>query len=270
MRNFLGFLKSKAFLKHLGIAVAALVLFFWLIFKWLDVYTHHGKTVLVPDFNGLKISALNDFVAGKQLKFQVIDSIYDNKKERGIVIKQEPAAGARVKQERTIYLYVSSVVAPRVPFPDIMSRSLRQAVSVLETYNLKLAKPIKHRPDICNCVVGWEFKGKQIKPGTQIEKGSEITLIMGEGHGGSSPVNVPNLLGLTLDEAYLKLSRSDLTEGAVIFDKNQREKRDTATAKIYKQVPGGGGESTLEPGSSVDLYLSNDKSRIKGKHDDLK
>lgn len=263
MKKFFGFLKSKAFFKHLGIAILALVIFFWLVFKGMDIYTHHGKTVPVPDFSGVKMNALKEFITGKQLRFQVIDSIYDNKKEKGVVIRQEPDAGSRVKQDRTIYLYVTSVLPPRIAMPDLRDASLRTAMMRLETSGLKLAKPIKHRADVCNCVLSWEYKGKPIKAGAQIEKGSEITLIMGEGHGGGGPVAVPDLIGLTLDEAYQKLSGNSLTEGTLIFDRNQREKRDSSTAKIYKQVPAGG---ELEPGSSVDLYLSNDKSRIKVKH----
>ncbi len=271
MKDILKFLKSRAFFKHLGIALFALLLVFWLIFVGLDLYTHHGKTIAVPDFRGVKQKALVEFIKGKQLKYLVIDSIYDTKKDKGVVIKQEPEPGSRVKQERTVYLYITSVLPPRVSMPRLEDRSLRQAVAILETYGLKLAKPIRRRPDICNgCVLSQEYKGKRIAEGTLIERGAEISLIVGEGHGGGDAVGIPNLIGLTRKQAVLLLNESNLSEGTPVFDKNQKEKQDTANARVYKQVPAAGGDKMISPGSSIDIYLSNDKSRIKSRSDSVK
>jgi beta-lactam-binding protein with PASTA domain len=268
VKDIFGFLKSRTFLKHLGIAVLALVLVFWLIFEGLDIYTHHGKTIAVPEFRGLKIKSLDEFIKGKQLKYLVIDSLYDTKKEKGVVIRQEPEPGTRVKQERTVYLYISSVLPPRVSMPLLLDKSLRLAVGTLESYGLKLAKPIKRRPDVCNgCVLEQEYKGKRIAKGAWIERGSEITLTVGEGHGGGEPVGIPNLIGLTRRQAVLLLNESNLSEGTPVFDTKQKEKLDTATAKIYKQVPASGTDRTVSPGSSIDFYLSNDKTRIKSPSD---
>jgi len=267
MKNLFAFLKSRAFFKHLGIALVSLFLLFWIVFKGLGYYTHHGQTVSVPDFNGLKIKALSEFVQGKQLKYLVIDSIYDTKRDKGVVIKQEPEAGSRVKQDRTIYLYVTSVMPPRVAMPKLEDRSLRQAVGLLETYGLKLAKPLKRKPDVCNgCVLNQEYKGKRIAEGTLIERGSEITLTIGEGRGGSAgDVGVPSLIGLTLKEAIHKLNDNNLSEGALIGDPKQKSKLDTAKAIIYRQSPSPGEE--ISAGSSIDFYLTNDKSRLKSNND---
>jgi beta-lactam-binding protein with PASTA domain len=223
--------------------------------------------VLVPDFNGLKARDLPGFVQGKQLKFLIIDSIYDTKKDKGVVIKQEPEAGAKVKQDRTVYLYITSVMPPRVAMPRLEDRSLRQAVAILETYGLKLAKPVKRKPDVCNgCVLSQEYKGKRINDGTLIERGSEITLTVGEGHGGGgtdNAIGVPNLVGMSRKEALAKLNESNLTEGTLIPDPKQKGKLDTATARVYRQIPEADGENTISPGSAIDLYLSNDKTRVK-------
>jgi hypothetical protein len=91
MKGILDFLKSTVFLKNLGIALVSLLIIFWLIFKGLDVYTHHGQTVSVPDFQGLRIKALDGFIKGKPLKYLVIDSIYDTKKEKGKSRRQDQA-----------------------------------------------------------------------------------------------------------------------------------------------------------------------------------
>jgi beta-lactam-binding protein with PASTA domain len=267
MKNFFAFIKSRSFLKHFGIAVGSLLVLFWIVFKGLEIYTHHGQTVSVPDFNGLKIKALPDFIKGKQLKYLVIDSIYDTKRDKGVVIKQEPEAGASVKQDRTIYLYVTSVMPPRVLMPNLKDRSLRLAIGLLETYGLKLAKPLKRKPDVCNgCVLSQECKGKTIAPGTPVERGSEITLTIGEGRGGrAGEVGVPSLIGLTLKEALSKLNENNLSEGTLLSDPKQKGKLDTARAFIYRQNPASGEETSA--GSSVDFYLTNDRSKLKSNAD---
>jgi beta-lactam-binding protein with PASTA domain len=168
-----------------------------------------------------------------------------------------------VKQERTVYLYVTSVLPPHVAMPHLEDRSLRQAVAILETYGLKLAKPVKRKPDVCNgCVLSQEYKGKRIAEGAQIERGSEITLTVGDGHNGEGTVDIPNLVGLTLREAILRLNESNLNEGAAIYDKKQKEKSDTLNARVYKQVPAPGSDNAISPGSSIDIYLTNDKSKL--------
>ncbi|HEX7415049.1 MAG TPA: serine/threonine protein kinase, partial [Bacteroidia bacterium] len=66
---------KKSFL-HISLALLTTVLLFWLGIKWVSSYTQHNITVKVPDFTGKPIAALNDFMKGKQLRYQIIDSIY--------------------------------------------------------------------------------------------------------------------------------------------------------------------------------------------------
>ncbi len=263
MKNVFAFLKSRMFLRHLGVALLALIAVFWLVFEGLDIYTRHGKTVTVPSFNNLKVRDLTSFIHGKQLKYLVIDSIFDTKRDKGIVIKQEPEAGSKVKPERTIYLYVTSVMPPRIAMPRLEDRSLRQAVALLETYGLKLAKPVKRKPDVCNgCVLSQEYKGKRIAEGAMIERGSEIVLTIGEGREGGGSVGIPNLIGLTRRQAVQRLNENNLSEGAMIFDKKTKEKQDTAAAVVYRQNPAAGEDHLISPGSSIDCYLTTDKTRL--------
>jgi beta-lactam-binding protein with PASTA domain len=151
--------------------------------------------------------------------------------------------------------------------PRLEDRSLRQAVAILEAYGLKLAKPVKRKPDVCNgCVLSQEYKGKHIAEGAQIERGAEITLTVGDGHNGEGTVDIPNLVGLTLQEAVLRLNESNLNEGTAIFDKKQKEKPDSLNARVYKQVPAPGSDNTISPGSTIDLYLTNDKAKLQAPH----
>jgi beta-lactam-binding protein with PASTA domain len=254
MKNFFNFIKSKTFLKHLVVSLALLFLLLWVVFKWLDVYTHHGELIEVPDFTGVKIADLNTFVQDKRLKYVVIDSVYDPKGPKGVVIRQEPEKKINVKENRTVYLYVTTILPPQVTMPKLKDRSLRQAASILETYGLKLGRPRYVSDQCANCVLEQLIKGKKVEPGTQIPKGTVVELVVGKGLS-NEKVIVPNLIGLTYMQALEKLSDFSLNEGAVRFDQHT----DSLKARVYRQIPAPSKEENVNMGSSIDLFLTNKK-----------
>ncbi len=184
MNDFLKFIKSKVFLKHLAIAVVSLIIILWSLFKLLGVYTHHGETAEVPNFKGKTMSELDNFVADKNVGYVIIDSIYDPNEKQGIVIKQDPEAKSLVKHNRIIYLYVTSTQAPQIAMPKLVDRSTRQAVFMIESYGLKVGKITEIASDCKGCVLQQFFKGKEILPGQAIKKGSKIDLVIGKKENG--------------------------------------------------------------------------------------
>lgn len=256
-KGLIQFLKSKTFFRHLTIYLVSVALLFWLIVSWLGSTTNHAETISVPDFTGLKMGELNKFAADKHLRYLVIDSIYDTKAKKGVVVKQEPEAKAEVKEDRIIYLYVTSVLPPSIQMPKLIDRSLRQAAAMITTFGLKLGKT-KFVPDQCaNCVLEQMVKGKKIAAGELIEKGTVIDLIVGKGLS-DEEVGVPCLYGLTRREALSKLAESSLSIGAIAFD----VPKDTVNGKVYKQSPSCGKEATINMGGTIDLYFTNDKDKL--------
>lgn len=179
MKDFLAFLKSKQFLKHFLIASLSLLLVLWILFKLLSVYTHHGERAEVPDFKGKKISQLDQFIQGKNVRYLIIDSIYDPKQTPGTVIKQDPEPKSEVKHNRMIYLYVTSTQAPQVAMPKLVDKSTRQALFMIESYGFKKGSVTEIAADCKGCVIKQLYKGKEIKPGDPIKKGSKIDLVIG-------------------------------------------------------------------------------------------
>ena len=257
MKDFITFVKSKTFLKHLSIALVILFIIIWCVFKWLNFYTHHGETYKVPDFTGIKISELNGFVNGKNVRYTIIDSIYDPKGPKGVVVRQNPEKNSQVKDNRTIYLYVSCMLAPQVIMPKLKSTSLRQAYSILQTYGLKMGKKTLRADECNNCVLEQMVHGKRVEPGTLVPKGTYVDLIIGKGLTGEK-VKVPYLIGLTWTQAQEKLADYSLSEGGLQFD----QPADSAKARIYKQIPGSTEEATYSMGGIVDLFFTNNFDKI--------
>ena len=179
MKDFFAFLKSKQFLKHFLIALVSLVVVLWILFKLLNVYTHHGETAEVPDFKGKKISELDNFIQNTNVRYLIIDSLYDPNEKPGIVIKQDPEPKSQVKHNRMIYLYVTSMQAPQIAMPKLIDKSTRQAILMIESYGFKKGLITEVAADCKGCVLKQLYKGKEIKPGELIKKGSKIDLVIG-------------------------------------------------------------------------------------------
>ena len=262
LKGIFRFLISKTFFKHLGIYIVCLALLSFTVITYLGSYTSHGETIKVPDFSGIKISDLDKFVSGKNIRYQVIDSIYDSKAAKGTVARQEPEPNAEVKKGRIIYLYVISTMPPSIQMPKLIDRSLRQAVAMISTYGFKLGK-IEFIADQCaNCVLDQLVKGKKIEPGAAIPKGTVINLIVGKGLS-NEVVGVPCLYGYSRREAMEKLAESSLSIGAIAYD----VAKDSLASKVYKQSPACGKNSKINMGGSIDLFFTADKNKIPQRSD---
>ena len=254
MKDVILFLKSSRFRIHFIVSLLLGCLILWLSFKWLDSYTHHGEAITVPDFSHIKIEELDRFIADKNLKYHIIDSVFNAKVPAGVVIKQDPEKKSLVKQNRIIYLTVSAKLPPLVKMPSLVDASLRQALALLEAYGLKAGKR-EYRQDACvNCVLEQSIKGKKIEVGKMIPKGSVINLVLGKGQG-SEQISIPCVIGLTLQEASERIAENGFNKGAItcIDCKTNAAKE---KAKVYKQNPACSSDIDIQPGSTIDLYLT--------------
>lgn len=187
MSEFTEFLKSRIFLKNLGIATLVVITFFFCATKFLSWYTRHGEFTVLPNLYKINVEKAESTLKELNLNYIVIDSAYDEKLPPRTVINQNPYAGSHVKRGRNIYLYITSAVPPMVPVPDMADKaSLRQAKGMLDGTGLKLGRVIQ-QPDQCtNCVLKQLYNGKPISPGAMLPKGSTIDLVVGKGLNASS------------------------------------------------------------------------------------
>lgn len=180
MKGFFAFIKTKQFLIHAGLATLSILLVLWILVRSMNSYTQHGESVEVPDFKGKTIKELEPFIQGKDIRYLIIDSIYAPKEKPGVVIRQDPETKTLVKRNRTIYLYVTGMLPPQMAMPKLIDRSERQAILMIESYGLKLGKVTQVAGDCNGCVLGQFIKGKAIKPGDAINKGSVIDITIGK------------------------------------------------------------------------------------------
>jgi beta-lactam-binding protein with PASTA domain len=247
--TFWQFAKTRPFWMHALAASAAVGLFLMVGLWFVNTYTLHDSAAKVPDFKGLYLKDLDKFVEGHSLTYEIIDSVYNSDKPKGTVLEQEPVPGSTVKEGRVIYLTVNAMLNQQVKMPNLVNLSLRQASSLLETYGLKTGslRYVEGLPPVMHQL----YKSRDIAPGTLLDKGSSIDLVLGKGQNGGL-IQVPDLFGMTLTEARAELAALALIVGSKFSD-NTAE--DTTTARIYKQFPEPTGDG-LYSGAAINIWLT--------------
>lgn len=177
------FLISKTFIKQLLLAVVALVVFCFILLKWLKVTTNHGDFETVPNFTGKSISVTEMELKENNLVMQIQDSANFNPDyPKFSVIEQDPPAGTKVKEDRKIYLTLNPSGYRKILVPNLRERTLRQAKPTLEALGFKVGKLTYVNNIGKDIVLKMIYKGKEIQPKTKLSKTSKIDLVLGNGN----------------------------------------------------------------------------------------
>ncbi|GIV32878.1 MAG: hypothetical protein KatS3mg031_0413 [Chitinophagales bacterium] len=252
--SIIDFLRSKYFWINLVAAVAVVLLLVQGAMWYLKAYTHHGETITVPDLRGLTIDEVSTLLQNRRLDYFIMDSSYVVGKPPLTVLDQDPPPLSKVKENRKVYVTVNSTVPPKVKMPSLVNKNLRVVTPILESLGLQVGELI-YRPDLgLNVVLEQRYNGREIEPGTLVPKGSKIDLVLGNGLGDTT-VDVPNLIGRTLEEAKWVLTSSNLNLGFVKWDNTIT---DSSTAVVYRQLPeyDPAAPQRLNYGEPVDIFLT--------------
>ncbi len=252
--------KLTFFLLNLSAAVLLLFIGGYLVLSWLDDYTFHGKYIPVPAFQMLSPEEARKVAESNNLRVTVVDSLYDEKAEPGVVLEQYPLNGAHVKANRMIQLIVNAHTPEKVPFPQLNNAPYRQSLQTLHAKGFR-AGTISYAPsEFKNLVLSLQYKGENVLPGTLLRKGAVIDLVLGDG-GGPNMVATPRLQGLQLSQALANLKENYLNTGEIIPDGSIKG-NSPSMAVVYLQQPDPEIQPEIEAGTYVKLYVTLNKEKI--------
>lgn len=259
--NFIKFLTSRMFLVNLIVAAFIVALLLFITMKGLELYTRHGQSNPVPDFTAMKPDEARQIAQQHELKIEIVDSLFLENAAPGTVVDQIPRPGHGVKQNRTIFLTINSTQPEMVTLPQLTDISFRQAQVLIENSGLQIGN-ISYRPsEYDNLVLNVQIDSTDVKPGKQLPKGSRVDLIVGRQHGNQT-TPLPDLIGLTVDEAQETLTAAMLNTGVVIYDETVLSSEDSLSARIWRQQPNPRVTGSILLGSSVDLWVTVDQLKI--------
>jgi beta-lactam-binding protein with PASTA domain len=90
---------------------------------WLDIYTHHGENIIVPDLKGKDFDKAALALEQQGLVIMVSDSGYNKQLPPNSILAQTPIQGMKVKEGRIIYVTVNSPSSPTFALPDVVDNS---------------------------------------------------------------------------------------------------------------------------------------------------
>jgi hypothetical protein len=173
-------------------------------------YTNYNEGVTVPDVTRISLEEAEIMLTSYGLRFEVTDRRANSAYPADYVIDQSPGADNIVKPDRKIYLTVNTEVKPQVQVPNVVNLSPRNAEIQLQNYGLVVGSKSYESSRFKNIL------RQSIPAGTTVEKGTIVDLVLGDGFG-NKIVTVPEIVGLRLPEAQLKLREAGFRVEEVQF-----------------------------------------------------
>jgi beta-lactam-binding protein with PASTA domain len=229
-----------------AIAIAALAYWFW------------PKQPLVPDLVGSTLSDATSKLEAAKLVIGSKNYQEDAEKPPDTVLSQSPSPDTHVKRGTAVDIVLAKRQA-LVEVPLLTGKSLDAAQTALQDRQLAVGN-ISREPksDVAQDTVLDEFP----KPGKNVDPGTAIDLVVAQapakpaatptpGPAPSAPqlVRVPNLVGMTLDQARPQLKSSGLVWKATL-----QSKAGVDPGIVLSQDPAPGRQ--VQPGSRLDLTVS--------------
>ena len=174
-------LMSGKFWANIGAMLIVVVLLCLGVKFGLDVYTHHGESIAIPDVRRKSFADADYLLREAGMTVVVSDTGYVRGLPPDCILEQSPAPGDRVKSGHVIYLTVNASHTPTLTVPDLIDNSsLREAMAKLQAMGFKLTNPMFVEGEK-DWVYGLVVRGRQIKAGDRVGIDDYITIQVGNG-----------------------------------------------------------------------------------------
>lgn len=177
-------------------------------------YTMYNQSLTVPDVTRVSIEEAEEILESHGLRYELHGKRSNDAFPPNFVIDQTPSASFQVKPNRKVYLTINTTENPTVTVPNVVNLSLRNAEIQLQNQGLSIGKITMESSRYKNSVLK-----QSVTPDRDVEHGTVVDLVIGDGLG-NRMVEMPDITGLRLSEAQLKLSEAGLRTGAIQFEKN--------------------------------------------------
>ncbi|MDO4691354.1 MAG: PASTA domain-containing protein [Porphyromonadaceae bacterium] len=172
-------IKNNSILKHLFLMVVASILILFGIMWGLKLYTRHQDNVQVPNIVGKTLNEAYSQLERTDLRYEIVDSVYDKGQRPGTVAELTPAAGASVKPGRIIFIKTYASSPMRYSIPYVKDMSVRQARALLRGLGFdNITERIVPGEHLELCVGLQHRDGRPIEAGAMIAKETPIVMLI--------------------------------------------------------------------------------------------
>lgn len=247
--------KNRIIFTSAVIAIIAVIfiIFFMLWRNFLAGFLDSGEVLEVPQLSNMTIDEAKEYIAtecGGHFTVTCTRAEFNETVEVGHIISQAPAAGSTTKSETTVIeVVISSGVQSddTVYMPSLTRQDYRTAQAELEKeYNVQVELGDRVFSDTIE-----EDRIVSTDPvaGTPLTEGQTVILYVSKGPEVTT-FPMPNLIGLTEEQANEALAQQDLELGSAITVASSER----AGTVIYQSVKA---QTEVAPGTVVYLHLSD-------------
>ena len=208
-----------------------------------------GEPTAVPNVVGLSQADAKAQIEAAGFTWELNpDKVASDTVEAGSVVSTDPAAGTSAEKGATVRVTISSGPDSVVVPDNLVGMSPDEARKAIEAQGLKFEQSSKTVAS--DTVPEGKVAETNPSPGTKVKAGQTITVSLSSG---SSEVEVPDLQGMSQDQARSALKSAGLELGNVTSVDSDKEKD-----RIVSQDPATG--TKVKKGTSIAVSVSNGKS----------
>ncbi len=147
----------------------------------LDLYTHHGEEIEVPNIKHKLYSDAEQLLSNHGLEIEVTDTGYVRSLPPDCILEQIIAPGTKVKRGRVIYVIINSDHSPLLTLPDLIdNNSYREARANLIAMGFKVGPP-QYVSGEKDWVYGITCRGQNLHNGQRVSVDDVLTIQVGDG-----------------------------------------------------------------------------------------
>ena len=206
-------------------------------------------TVTVPNEVTKKVDVAQQELANAHLKPDV-QRVPDPTVPVDVVVRQNPAAGKNASRGSTVTLFVSSGASQKqIPFDITTGRSLADVANELKALGF-----IVHTKGVPNAAPKGTVFNSIPNPGANAAVGSTVTILVSSG---PAPVAVPQVKGLSVDQATQQLEQQGFTNlGSPI----QENSSTVSSGAVIRTDPPAGKAVAVD--TRINIYVSSGAQKV--------
>ena len=200
------------------LSIIGMIVIFSIVAEYLimPIYTRQNQNRIMIDIKNKHLDDAINILKSENYKYEISDTLYTNKFQLGTIVDQYPKPNTRVKSGRTVRLKIAQP-EKSVAIPNLIGQSRRSAELELNQMGLLIDTVYtEYNPEYPNGTIAWQYP----KAGDRRKKGMGIQITVSKG----MPPNffqVPNLIGLSINQAKDLIFKSRLKVGKISYHQDQ-------------------------------------------------
>ncbi len=191
---------AKQFLYKAAVGTLLFLILFFASAVFFSQVLLKSEVVTVPDVAGKTVSQARTELLKKDLSLVPKGSESNDRVERGLIVRQDPAAGSRIRTTRPV-LVVTSSGSGTATVPDLAAKTLDEALSLLQASGLTKGRLSQvHTPRL----PAGRILDQRPAPGAVVERGGPVGLLLSQGDVDARYV-MPDLIGRRADAVIGRL-----------------------------------------------------------------